>query len=414
MTYAAVPSETTPRPLSDRQVSPTPPTQRALAPDLARGMMLLLIALAHAPWFLYATDVGASPMHPADGNMADRLAQTLNIVVVDGRTHTMFALLFAYGIGQMYARQTARGAPAQDARRTLRRRHLWMLAFGLVHAALLWQGDILGTYGLIGLLMLPLFFRRSDRTLGVWITVLLVVGAAAMMLSTLAAPPLPSEDDGAAAAQMQRLSIAEPSYLTALLIRIPQWLLGLLSGVVTLALPTVFLIGILAARHRILEQPQRHLRLLRWVAGSGLAIGWTVGLVQALVHLGLLDLPLSSMLEGLHFSSGIFAGIGYAALFGLLAHRLQDRAARESLPVRAISALGRRSLSGYLAQSVVYGTLLAAWGLGLGAHLSSWSATLLAVTVWLLTVGAALALENSGRRGPAEVALRWLTYRRRS
>lgn len=391
--------------------SPTPLSQRALAPDLARGMMLLLIALAHAPWFLYTTPVGASPMHPAEGNLADRCAQMLNIIVVDGRTHTMFGLLFAYGIGQMVARQTARGTPPVEIRSTLRRRHLWMLALGLVHAALLWQGDILGTYGLIALIMMPLFFRRSDRTLAIWIGALLVIGTGAMLLSALGAAAGPTAS-GDLAVQLQRASLAEPAYLLSLLVRMPQWLLGLASGVVTLALPTVFLIGILAARHRILEEPQRHLPLLRLIAALGIGVGWSVGALQALVHLGALSLPAPSVLESVHFTSGIFAGVGYAALFGLIAHHLRTDTARRSLPVRGLAALGRRSLSGYLLQSVIYAPLLAAWGLGLGAHLTSWSVMLIAITVWLLSIAGALALERSGRRGPAEVLLRRLAYRR--
>ncbi|MGO1975264.1 MAG: DUF418 domain-containing protein, partial [Propionibacteriaceae bacterium] len=261
-------------------VAPTPVSARVLAPDLARGMMLLLIALAHAPWFLYASRVGLSPMHPADGNLADRLAQVLTIMVVDGRTHTMFGLLFAYGIGQLYARQSARGTSEKTVRGILRRRHGWMLIFGFVHAALLWQGDILGTYGLIGLIMMPLFFRRSDRTLVVWIVVLLVIGGAITLLSMVAA--LPAGEGGALAAAMQRTSLAETDYLVALQARIAQWLFGLVSGVGTLALPTVFLVGILAARHRILEEPERHLPLLRCVAGVGISLGWAVGLAQAL------------------------------------------------------------------------------------------------------------------------------------
>ncbi|MGW8529793.1 DUF418 domain-containing protein, partial [Nocardiopsis sp. NPDC055824] len=36
----------------------TPVSERALAPDLARGMMLLLIALAHVPWFIYDAPSG--------------------------------------------------------------------------------------------------------------------------------------------------------------------------------------------------------------------------------------------------------------------------------------------------------------------------------------------------------------------
>ncbi|WP_226831939.1 DUF418 domain-containing protein [Brachybacterium sp. FME24] len=394
--------------------APTPLAQRALAPDLARGMMLLLIALAHAPWFLYLSRVGDSQMHPAEGNLADRLAQAVNIVIVDGRTHTMFGLLFAYGIGQMYARQTSRGGPESEIRGTLRRRHLWMLVFGLVHAALLWQGDILGTYGLIGLLMMPLFFRRSDRTLGIWIGVLLVIGAAAMAVSTVSALYAPAEGAGAMAAEMQRASLAEPNYLLAGGVRILQWLVGLISGVATLALPTVFLIGLLGARHRVLEEPERHLSLLRWVAGTGIGAGWFVGGVQAFAHIGVLEPRTAAVIAPLHFFVGIFAGVGYAALFGLIAHRLRNHPARRSLPVRGLTALGRRSLSGYLAQSLVYGPLLAAWGLGLGAHLSSWSVMVIAISVWLLSIATALALERGGRRGPAEVLLRRLSYRRRA
>ncbi|WP_405417889.1 DUF418 domain-containing protein [Pseudonocardia alni] len=75
-------------------------------------------------------------------------------------------------------------------------------------------------------------------------------------------------------------------------------------------------------------------------------------------------------------------------------------------------ALGRRSLSGYLAQSVVFVGLLPAWTLGLGAGLPLWAATLCGAGVWLLTVVAAVVSRQRGRRGPAEVLLRRLTYGR--
>ena len=72
-----------------RPSTPTPLRERALAPDLARGMMLLLIALAHVPWFLLGRELGPSPMHADDGSLVDRVAQVLNIVVVDARVHTI-------------------------------------------------------------------------------------------------------------------------------------------------------------------------------------------------------------------------------------------------------------------------------------------------------------------------------------
>lgn len=391
---------------------PASVSERILAPDLARGMMLLLIALAHVPWFLYEAPVGAAMLHPAEGNLADRIAQALTLVIVDARTHTMFGFLFAYGIGQMYARQTSRATSPKQARGLLRRRHLWMLLLGAVHALLLWQGDIVGTYGLIGLIMVALFFNRSDRTLKIWILVLLGLGALAAVVSTLSALLLPAPPEAVSAADVQRLSIAEDDYLLSAAARFPTWVSALLSGLFTLALPTAFLIGLLAARHRILEEPSRHLPLLRRVAVLGVSTGWITGAVLALQHVGAVDFVSEAALSPLHFYTGIFAGVGYAALFGLIAHRIATRGKRDLLPVRALASLGRRSLSGYLAQSLVFAPLLAAWGLGLGAYLSSWSAALVALATWMATVAGAMLMDRAGVRGPAETLLRTLTYRK--
>ncbi|MFR9728393.1 DUF418 domain-containing protein [Saccharopolyspora sp. MS10] len=385
---------------------PTPLGERALAPDLARGMMLLLIALAHVPWFLYTADLGHALLHPAEGGLADRIAQVVTLTAVDARTHTMFAFLFAYGIGQLHTRQLVGGASNREARGLLRTRHLWMFVFGLVHAALLWQGDILGTYGLLGLLFVPLFLRRSDRTLKVWIGILLAVGAATCLAAAAlpVAPPQPTD--------AQHLVVAEPDYLTSVGLRLGAWAPTVLSGLATLALPTAFLLGLLASRHRLLEEPARHLPLLRRTAIAGIAVGWGTGLLLGLSHVGVLDALSPMLLSTAHFYTGIFAGVGYAALFGLIGHRIAVRGTSPSLPTRALVSLGRRSLSGYLAQSVIFVPLLSAWGLGVGAHLSSWSAMLVGIASWLLTVVLAHALDRRGLRGPAEILLRRLSYRR--
>lgn len=409
-------SESTAPPLpasAPRPAEPAAPTtaaERILAPDLARGMMLLLIVLAHVPWFLYTAPTGAAMLHPVGGGLADRIVQALTLIVVDARTHTMFGFLFAYGIGQMAARQAARGAGPADVRRLLRRRHWWMLAFGAVHAALLWQGDIIGTYGLIGLIMVGLLLHRSDRTIMIWLGALLGAAAVVCAVSVAAAYAAPA-GEAFSAADMQRLSIAEPAFLASALVRFPTWVFTMFSGVVSFALPAAFMMGLLAARHRVLEEPQRHLKLLRRTAVLGIGAGWAAGIAVALQHTGAAEIAPDGALTAVHFFTGIFTGAGYAALFGLIAHRIARRGSAGRLPVRALSALGRRSLSGYLAQSVLLWPLLAAWGLGLGAHLSSWSAAALGIAAWLATVAIAFALDRAGLRGPAEVLLRRLTYR---
>jgi uncharacterized membrane protein YeiB len=82
--------------------------------------------------------------------------------------------------------------------------------------------------------------------------------------------------------------------------------------------------------------------------------------------------------------------------------------------VRALAALGQRSLSGYLFQSVAWLVLVPPFAIALGAHVESptFAAAGSALAVWLISVAAADLMRRHGYRGPAELLLRRLTYGR--
>jgi uncharacterized membrane protein YeiB len=80
--------------------------------------------------------------------------------------------------------------------------------------------------------------------------------------------------------------------------------------------------------------------------------------------------------------------------------------------VSALVATGQRSLTCYLAQSVVFVAVLAAYGGGLGDDLGVAQVSVVALLTWLGTVLLAAALAAAGRRGPFEALLRRLTYGR--
>ncbi len=395
---------------------------RSIAPDLARGAMLLLIAIANAPMLLWGYDSGLFGGHSLDGSVADRISQTISITAIDGRVYPMFALLFGYGIVQLYTRQTAAGVDPAQARRLLRRRQWWMLAFGFVHAALLWYGDILGTYGLVGLLLVWLFLDRADRTIRRWVIWLTSLLTVVMLLAAVggfvggSSMPVPSPGGGVAAFG----SSEEPNYFIAAAKRIGEWaIFNTPAGLFGFVVPIAVLVGFLAARHRVLDRPSEHIPLLRRTAVIGLTIGWGTGLVTALQNLDAWGLGRSfdPAFVSVQYLGGLFGGVGYVALFGLIAVRLErGREVRggSTGPIsEAVQALGKRSLSGYLVQSVVLAPVLCAWGLGLGSTMTSWSVTVLAIAIWIVTVFAAAAYERAGTRGPAERLLRYLAYPRR-
>lgn len=374
--------------------------------------MLLLIALANMPWFLYGRDVPLTNQHHIDGSALDRVWQTIAIVAVDGRSYPLFAFLFGYGIWQLYARQRAAGADARTARRLLQRRHAWMVAFGAVHALLLWMGDIVGAYGIVGLLVTWLFLDRADRTLRRWCIVLtsVLLGVAVLGAANGALVAVLGIDAEAPSGAAFVNPNAMASYPESMLARLATWaVLTPMQGVVSLVVPIAVLVGIQAARHRVLEDPASHRTLLVRTAAIGVPVAWAGGVLALGEHLGAFPTP-SWTFQLLHSVTGLAGGLGYAAIFGLVAAAWMRRGVG---PVgRAVQAVGKRSLSSYVLQSVLFAPVLAAWGLGLGGVLAEWQGAVYAVGVWLVTVVVAVLLERAGSRGPLEWLLRRLAYRR--
>ncbi|MEW2399047.1 DUF418 domain-containing protein [Streptomyces sp. NPDC046862] len=400
--------------------------ERALAPDLARGIMLLLIVLSNTAFHLWAARRGPSGWQPVDGSWIDHAVQFTMITVLDLRAYPLFAFLFGYGMTQLYLRQTAAGTSERDAAGILRRRSLWLIVIGLAHSTLLMAGDIVGYYGVLSLVLGLVFLRRGERALKWWIWIgvaLLVLLAAEPVVTALLRGELGALGDAGAEPGFKAYGADEESWFAAAGVRMESGLyitfvaapLSLISGGYV-----IFLLGFWAARRRILEDPGRRLTLLRRTAVIGIAVGWLGALPAALAHVGALDVPDDAQSETgaltlLRDVTGNAAGIGYVAAVALFAHWWTGRPARRgATAVAAVSAVGKRSLSCYLAHSLIFAPLLAAWGLGLGEHLGSATMALVAVGVWLVTVAGAHALERAGRRGPAEAVLRRLMYGARS
>jgi uncharacterized membrane protein YeiB len=376
----------------------TPLAARAMGPDVARGAMLLLIALANAHMYQHGHFVGVRG-YPEQLDRTDAAVVWLLMTAVDGRAYPFFALLFSYGLVQLLRRLDRLGEPMAGARSLLRRRGRWLLVFGLLHALLLFSADILGAYGLAGIVLAGVVLRCSDRGLlvaaGLW-------SLLAVVLSVLQGIPVPA----GTTALLPSMGTTEP--LLALGFRLAEWIVLLLVQTGTVAAPV--LAGAWAARHRLLDEPDRHVDRLRAGAAVGLLIGMVGAQPFALMAAQSWEDPsvsASLLAAVLHSVSGYAAGVGYACLGGLLAVRL--RGSRNPL-VPALVATGQRSLTCYLAQSVVFVALLASYGGGLGDDLGVTQVAVLAVLTWLGTMVLAVLLARNGRRGPAEVLLRRLTY----
>ncbi|MFI6575060.1 DUF418 domain-containing protein [Nocardiopsis sp. NPDC050513] len=377
-------------------VRTAPPPTRALAPDLARGFMLLFIALANAQFFLTGSDLVRSA--------ADQAVALVQGLAVNARAIPLFAFVFGYGMTQILARVRGGGGGWVQARVLLRRRGWVMLAIGCAHAALFLPVDIVGTYGLTALVFVGMLRVRDSVLLWTAGLVAALSTAATAMLALLVS----SGGEGTSVAPP---SLTQESFWIAAGDRVQEWLLYTPVTMLLDTLPMV-LVGMWAARRRVLEEPGAHLGALARTAAAGLGTAVAVGLPDTLVTARLLPAPspvTTVVFAVAHDAAGWAGGLGWASVIALVAWRIGER---RGPVVSAVAAVGQRSLTCYLLQSVAFTLVFAPYGLGLGATLNYTGAAVVAVGTWLGTVVLAGALHRSGWRGPAEVLLRRLVYAR--
>ncbi|WP_433699143.1 DUF418 domain-containing protein [Nocardiopsis sp. CA-288880] len=373
--------------------------ERRLAPDLARGFMLLLIAMAYAG--VYA---GAGfGTEAAGGTPLDRGAAFATTLLLDNRAFPMFAILFGHGLAWTVARQSARGASEAEVRRLLRRRGLFLLLFGFVHALLVFPGEILASYGVAALATGWLLLRPTravTRAAAVFAAFYAVTVPLAMVGMSL----------GAAGAEGGEV-YAVAGYLTA-----GDWaarLIGLPFGPVFIALAyPLFLLVVLgyrAGRAGLLDVPEAHRGLLARVAAVGVAVSVAGALPSALTAVGALEpgAVAQGLMMALQVLTGVFGGAGYAALFTLWAIR-PDRG-RGPL-TRAVAEVGQRSLTFYILNSVLVAAVLHPDLAGMGPRVGGFGALVVAALVWLVGLGLAAWLARSARPGPLDALMRRLVH----
>ncbi|MGW3342849.1 DUF418 domain-containing protein [Nonomuraea rubra] len=371
-----------------RSSSTVASSARSLAPDLARGVMLLLIALSHAPAFVGDWSTGPPWL--------DATAKFVKSLLADNQARNLFVFLFGYGLVQLLAAQQARGESWPSIRSLLRRRGWWLIVIGFLNAMVFVPIDIVAVYGLTLLVIAPIV-RAGEPVL--WWT-----GGLTLIPTTLllAWQSVAAQTDPATIAE-----IMEPTFAAHLVGSLPTWPANTVLSTV-MVVPAMAM-GILAARRRLLDEPERHLPLLRRITALGLVLALIGRLPSALLAAGTWSAESAAVRWAVavaHDLTGYAGGIGLAAAIGVVAVRV-----RGGRLTTALAALGRRSLTFYLFQGLVWVVLFYPFALGLHDDLG-YAATLgIAVAVWVVSIVLADWMRAAGHRGPTEILLRRLVYR---
>ena len=134
--------------------TPVSQSQRIIAIDMLRGIALLGILLMNMPGFSmpdYYSEAFRS--NPSDVNFWVRAVE---VIFFEGKMRALFSAIFGAGIILFTINKERDGL---SATLLFYRRMAWLVVFGLIHShILLWAGEILYYYGVIG--MLAFLFRK--------------------------------------------------------------------------------------------------------------------------------------------------------------------------------------------------------------------------------------------------------------
>ncbi|AMJ57096.1 MULTISPECIES: DUF418 domain-containing protein [Stenotrophomonas] len=389
--------------MSSTAFQPVAANERIVTLDVLRGFALFGILLMNMEAFSGPLDTSFTGIDP-HWQGVDYWADAFVYVFVQGKFFTLFSLLFGAGFAVMAQRASSAG---RDFTRFYLRRSLGLLIIGVLHAVLLWSGDILVAYALLSFALLA--FREAPRS---WLPVLgtaAYVGAAVLMLLLGALMQFAPADAGTtqqaaavAAIEAQRQAYGHGSYLQALAQRLRD--LGASLGALLVVGPQIlgmFLIGAWFARSGAIAAPDRHQRLwaaLRWLLPVGLAVMCSSVYLQSYNPPGRFDMRGASA-YALTAVAGLLMCLGYLA-WGV----------RWSRYLRFLAPAGRMALSNYLGQSLVCTWVFYAYGLGWFEQMGRAPQLLFAAGLFAAQVALSHLWLQRFRFGPVEWAWRAFTY----
>ena len=423
----------------DSGMAPTGVGQRIDTLDALRGIAICGILLMNIP-LMGAVGFTSGLTYPAGWN-ADWIAWIIQSLFFEGTMRGLFTLLFGAGFLLMLRR-----AEGDDPQVTpfdvWGRRSLALMFFGVIQAfVFMWPGEILWNYGITGLGLLAFRLARP-RTLMIWAAAALfglsaIQGLQSMqraetMRASIAAQAAkdagrkltPAQQQAIEAVQAARAEIhptqdaidkkrAQRTQLPGLLswcweiwsqfnLSTEGWLGMLESFAFMLIGMALFRAGIVTGDAR--TATYWRLAIIGYAAGFALRIVGLLYQARAGFDLDVTKIiPLMSAYRGFIYEParlaitlghvGLIVGLYKAGLFG------------RAWPVRA---MGRTALTVYSLQSILTSILFYAFGLV--GRLGFFELMLTAAAIWVTTGLFAMWWLSIAEMGPAEYALRWLSY----
>lgn len=352
--------------------------------DALRGLGVLGILLCNAPDFAIPPVLAESAAHWPHGTGV----ATLSVWVVtqwlfQRKFVTLFAMLFGVSIFLV-------GGERADKERgvTLRRRLLWMVAFGLLHGFLIWYGDVLLSYALAGFVVLFVRSWPARKLIRTGLTIWIVFSALSLVGLTIAAfmPQAADQQALETARMLAKAKTAEAAYSGGFLQSLVQNAKDRLDflpaePIIFVMTSALMMLGLGSFKAGVLTGEASDSVYRRLLVGGMIASLLVGGLFIAEAVMGL-PRGLGMVAVGVQWALAPPTTLAYVALMVFA-----TRSTPWSAIPRALAPVGQMAFTNYLAQSVIM-TAIFYGGRGLGLHGEVDRPGLAAITVaiWIVQI----------------------------
>lgn len=394
-------------------VAPIATSQRFLSLDILRGFAICGILLINIQSFAMPGAAYLNPMAYGDMAGINGWVWKLSYIFGDSKFMAIFSIL--YGAGIVLVTKKAENRTGRSAGLHYRRT-FWLLVIGLIHAHIIWAGDILVAYALCALFVY--FFRNlKARTLLIIGVLFISVHTILYLFFGLSVGFWPPEQLEGAIAEWQPAQKALQAEIEAMTGSWGEQIQKNSASAVMLETMVFFILFLWRAGGLMMVG----MAFYKWgvltaqrSAGfykKGWLLGWGIGF--PIVIYGVIE----QYDAGWAYEYSMFLGpqwnywgslgvsFGYICMIMLFAKSnylkwLQDR----------LAALGQMALTNYISQSIICSFIFFGIGFGLFGELERSSQMLVVAGVWIVQLLWSRPWLNAFKFGPLEWVWRSLTY----
>lgn len=404
----------------NNSITPIQNQDREVFMDVLRGFAILGIFIANLNSFSFysanSTDTGPFLIPALDEKMS-----FLHHMFIEGKFYTIFSFLFGWGIALQIKRGANKGI---DVIPTVKRRLIFMLALGFIHL-MLWPGDIVFFYAVLGFLLL-LFRNYSDKAL-VWtglgmVLLPIVLYGAKMQWSWLNAPAgmfyamgqqiddvllgISSEADYRKFAETSGWWEVLKSNVSGFFYRFGY--LFFVSRIFKVL--GIFLIGYVVGRSDFYKNIDRNKKIIYWVIAIGLGVGLPANYFLAYYMSTFMDdywaLKTNGFYQTLAYALGV-APLGFAYI-GLAMLCFQTGLGSKIMTI--LAPVGKMAFSNYVMHTMIGNFVFLNAGLGWMGKVGPVYYTLFGIFVFIVQIILSTFWLKYFNFGPIEWLWRSATY----